>query len=52
VRDAIALHATPGIPKWKETAFGNVRADVLDKLLPGYVRPNFCELIAHSPFRD
>ena len=108
VWDAIALHTTPGIPKWKapevalvtagveldvlglgyddvsaeareqvlaafprvdfkrgiveafaggiafkpETAFGNVKADVLAKLLPGYVRPNFCEMIAASPFRD
>ena len=108
VWDAIALHTTPGIPKWKkpevalvtagveldvlglgyddvpsdareqvlaafprvdfkrrivrafadgiahkpQTAFGNVKADVLEKLLPGYVRPNFCEMIAGSPFRD
>jgi hypothetical protein len=108
VWDAIALHTTPGIPKWKkpevalvtagveldvlglgyddiseaerqqvlaafprvdfkrsiirafadgikhkpETAFGNVKADVMAALLPGYVRPNFCEMIAASPFRD
>jgi hypothetical protein len=108
VWDAIALHTTPGIPKWKkpevalvmagveldvlglgyddvpadareqvlaafprvdfkrrivqafadgiahkpQTAFGNVKADVLEKLLPGYVRPNFCEMIASSPFPD
>ena len=108
VWDAIALHTTPGIPKWKkpevalvtagvefdvlglgyhdvsaeareqvlaafprvdfkreivrafadgishkpETAFGNVKADVLAKLLPGYVRPNFCEMIAASPFQN
>jgi hypothetical protein len=108
VWDAIALHTTPGIPKWKEpevalvtagveldvlgigyddmpadvreqvlaafprvdfkrriiqafadgikhkpqTAFGNVKADVLEELLPGYVRPNFCAMIAGSPFRD
>jgi len=108
VWDAIALHTTPGIPKWKnpevalvtagveldvlglgyddlaadareqvlaafprvdfkrrivqafadgiahkpQTAFGNVKADVLEKLLPGCVRPNFCEMIAQSPFRD
>ncbi|WZO96535.1 HD domain-containing protein [Isosphaeraceae bacterium EP7] len=107
VWDAIALHTTPGIPRWKkpevalvtagveldvlgmgyedidadsrqqvlaafprvdfkqgivrafadgiahkpQTAFGNVKADVLEKLLPGYVRPNFCEMIAGSPFR-
>lgn len=108
VWDAIALHTTPGIPKWKkpevalvtagveldvlgigyddlsdevrdqvlaafprvdfkrriveafaggiahkpETAFGNVKADVLAKLLPSYVRPNFCDMIAASRFRD
>jgi HD domain len=108
VWDAIALHTTPGIPKWKkpvvalvtagveldvlglgyddvsadareqvlaafprvdfkrriaqafadgikhkpQTTFGNVKADVLDKMLPGYVRQNFCQMIAHSPFRD
>jgi hypothetical protein len=108
VWDAIALHTTPGIPKWKkpevalvtagveldvlglgyddiseaerqqvlaafprvdfkrsiirafadgikhkpETAFGNVKADVMAALLPGYVRPNFCEMIAASPSRD
>ncbi|SIN95854.1 HD domain-containing protein [Singulisphaera sp. GP187] len=108
VWDAIALHTTPGIPRWKkaevalvtagveldvlglgygdlpddvreqvlaafprvdftrqivrafadgikhkpETAFGNVKADVLEKMLPGYVRPNFCEMIAASPFQN
>jgi HD domain len=108
VWDAIALHTTPGIPRWKkpevalvtagveldvlglgyhdiseddrqqvlaafprvdfkrsiirafadgikhkpETAFGNVKADVMAKLLPGYVRPNFCDMIAASPFQD
>jgi len=106
VWDAIALHTTPGIPRWKEpevalltagveldvigvgyedlsasqrdqilaefprvnfkediirafadgiahkpqTAFGNIKADVLERLLPGYVRPKFCEMIARSPF--
>jgi hypothetical protein len=108
VWDAIALHTTPGIPKWKkaevalvtagveldvlglgydelseserqevlaafprvdfkrsivrafadgikhkpETAFGNVKADVMAAMLPGYVRPNFCEMIAASPFKE
>lgn len=108
VWDAIALHTTPGIPKWKkpevalvtagveldvlglgyddlsddlrsqvlaafprvdfkrqivrafadgikhkpETAFGNVKADVLAELVPGYQRPNFCRMIASSPFPD
>jgi hypothetical protein len=108
VWDAIALHTTPGIPRWKkpevalvtagveldvlglgyddvsddareqvlaafprvdfkrqivgafadgikhkpETAFGNVKADVLEKMLPGYKRPNFCQMIAASPFQE
>ena len=108
VWDAIALHTTPGIPRWKkpevalvtagveldvlgmgfdeiseadrnhvlaafprvdfkrgivrafadgikhkpETAFGNVKADVMAAMLPGYVRPNFCEMIAASPFPE
>jgi hypothetical protein len=108
VWDAIALHTTPGIPKWKtpeialvtagveldvlglgyddvsadareqvlaafprvdfkrrivqafadgikhkpQTAFGNVKADVLAAMLPGYVRPNFCKMITASPFRE
>ena len=108
VWDAIALHTTPGIPRWKkaevalltagveldvlglgyddlsdevreqvlaafprvdfkrqivrafadgikhkpETTFGNVKADVLEKMLPGYVRLNFCDMIAASPFKD
>ena len=106
VWDAIALHTTPGIPKWKkpevalvtagveldvmglgydqvpadarnqvlaafprvdfkrrivqafaegfahkpQTTFGTVNADVLAKLSPGFVRMNFCEMIAASPF--
>jgi hypothetical protein len=41
-----------GIAHKPQTAFGNVKADVLAKLLPGYVRPNFCDLIAESPFRE
>jgi hypothetical protein len=34
-----------------ETAFGTMNTDVLEAKLPGYVRPNFCELIANSPLR-
>jgi hypothetical protein len=106
VWDAIALHTTPGIPKYKEpevalvtagvqldvmgigyhdltaaprddvlgalprlafkhqiiqafgaglahrpdTAFGTVNADVLERTLPGYRRPHFCEAILTSPW--
>jgi hypothetical protein len=41
-----------GIAHKPETAFGNVKADVLERTLPGYRRPNFCELILASPFAE
>ena len=31
------------------TAFGTMNTDVLERTLPGYRRPNFCELIAANP---
>jgi HD superfamily phosphodiesterase len=39
-----------GIAHKPETAFGNVKADVLEEQLPGYQRPNFCTMIRASPF--
>jgi hypothetical protein len=39
-----------GIAHKPQTAFGNVKADVLERTLPGYRRPNFCEAILTSPF--
>jgi hypothetical protein len=39
-----------GIAHKPQTAFGNVKADVLERTLPGYRRPNFCEAILASPF--
>jgi HD superfamily phosphodiesterase len=39
-----------GIAHKPETAFGNVKSDVLAEKLPGYVRPNFCTLIRSSRF--
>jgi HD superfamily phosphodiesterase len=41
-----------GIAHKPETAFGNVKADVLERTLPGYRRLNFCELILASPFAE
>jgi HD superfamily phosphodiesterase len=41
-----------GIAHKPETAFGNVKADVLERTLPGYRRPNFCEMILASPFAE
>jgi hypothetical protein len=35
-----------------QTTFGTMNADVLEKLLPGYVRPNFCAMIEGSPFQQ
>jgi HD domain len=34
-----------------ETAFGTMNTDVLEETVPGYVRPNFCEIIRGSRFR-
>jgi HD domain len=39
-----------GLAHKPETAFGNVKADVLERTLPGYRRANFCEAILASPF--
>jgi hypothetical protein len=41
-----------GLAHKPETAFGNIKADVLERTLPGYVRPNFCDLILASPFAE
>jgi hypothetical protein len=35
-----------------ETAFGTMNTDILEAKLPGYVRPNFCDMIANSPLQD
>jgi hypothetical protein len=32
-----------------ETAYGTINADVLERTLPGYRRPNLCDLIAANP---
>jgi HD superfamily phosphodiesterase len=41
-----------GIAHKPQTGFGNVKADVLERTLPGYRRTNFCELILASPFAE
>ena len=41
-----------GIAHKPQTAFGNVKADVLERTLPGYRRPNFCDAILGSPFAE
>src|SRR3954451_22340803 len=41
-----------GLADKPETAFGNVKADLLERTLPGYVRPNFCDMILRSKFAE
>ncbi len=35
-----------------ESTFGTVNADVLEKMVPGFKRQNFCEIIAASRFAE
>jgi hypothetical protein len=62
VWEAIALHTTPEIPRYKqpevrlrdkpETAFGTMNTDILEATAPEYVRPNFCDYIQNSRFES
>ena len=35
-----------------QTTFGNIKADVVERCVPGYVSPNFVDLIAESPWSE
>jgi hypothetical protein len=35
-----------------ETTFGNIGSDVCERYLPGYTRPNFCDLVLQSPWNQ
>jgi hypothetical protein len=65
VRDEVlAAHPRPGFKagivdafadgmRFKpDTAFGTMNVDILEAKVPGYVRPNFCDFIANSPFAE
>ncbi|MEV7729373.1 HD domain-containing protein [Streptomyces sp. NPDC087917] len=41
-----------GITRRPATTFGNIKADVLERLTEGYVRPNFVEIIEKSPWAN
>jgi hypothetical protein len=43
---------TEGIAPKPETTFGNVKADVLDRFVPGYQRRNFVDIIESSDWPD
>jgi HD superfamily phosphodiesterase len=51
-KESIIQAFADGIAHKPETAFGNVKADVLAEKLPGYERLNFCALIRASKFAD
>jgi hypothetical protein len=35
-----------------ETTYGNINADVCERYLPGYIRPNFCDFVLQSPWNE
>jgi HD superfamily phosphodiesterase len=43
---------TDGIAAKPETTFGNVKADVLERFLPGYQRGNFVDIIENSDWPE
>jgi HD superfamily phosphodiesterase len=47
-KESIIQAFADGLAHRPETAFGNVKADVLAEKLPGYERPNFCAMIRAS----
>ena len=47
-KEGIIRAFADGIAFKPETTFGNVKADVLARMVPGFQRTNFCELILQS----
>ena len=43
---------TEGIAAKPETTFGNVKADVLERFVPGYQRANFVDIIENSDWPE
>jgi hypothetical protein len=43
---------TDGIRPKPETTFGNVKADVLERFVPGFERGNFVDTILGSPWKE
>ena len=43
---------TQGIAPKPETSFGNVKADVLERFVPGYQRANFVDIIENSDWPE
>ncbi|GAB3163534.1 HD domain-containing protein [Microbispora hainanensis] len=51
-KEAILRAFTEGIAPKPETTFGNVKADVLERYVPGFRRGNFVDTILGSPWPE
>ncbi|WP_431954911.1 HD domain-containing protein [Actinacidiphila sp. bgisy167] len=51
-RNTILKEFTRGIAPRPDTTFGNVKADVLERFVPGFVRGNFVDTILRSPWAE
>jgi hypothetical protein len=51
-KDSIVRAFLGGFEHKTQTTIGTVNEDVCARLIPGYVRSNFCDQIANSPFED
>ncbi|MDX2703420.1 HD domain-containing protein [Streptomyces sp. PA03-6a] len=51
-KNNILKEFTHGIAPRPGTAFGNVKADVLERFVPGFVRGNFVDTILQSPWAE
>ena len=49
-KDGIVKAFFGGFAHKPESTWGTVKADVCERFIPGYKSPNFCDLIANSPF--
>jgi hypothetical protein len=49
-KDGIVKAFFGGFAHKPGSTFGTVKADVCERFIPGYKSPNFCDLIANSPF--
>ncbi|WP_431968203.1 HD domain-containing protein [Actinacidiphila sp. bgisy160] len=51
-KNNILKEFTHGIAPRPDTTFGNVKADVLERFVPGFVRGNFVDTILRSPWAE
>ena len=51
-KEGIVEAFAAGMRDKPETTFGTMNTDVLEEKLPGYVRPNFCDMIRGSHFKE